>query len=211
MCLRGLLLVAGLVLSSWALTPEECEPLVTPRSLADPSMMYGRSNFLAGYNDNNVFRAILSETDSSLINISASPAGPQEAFMSQLNKMKRICIQSTVKTSFDGDTATVSHANITSTFHILPSSDKFLVMSLNATASNCKVMLKRMQIDSEDAEDEISLRALYLMGREATLSDSDLEDFKKQASCLGFSGEPHYIYKPENGFCTQEEAITVQF
>ncbi|KAF3833447.1 hypothetical protein F7725_024651 [Dissostichus mawsoni] len=168
MCLRGLLLVSGLFLSSWALTPEECQPLVTPLSLADPSMMYAKPNFLAGYNDNKVFRAILNETQSSWVEISASPLSPQE-------------------------------------FHILPSSDSILVMSINSTASNFKKLLEMMQIDIEDTVDEISFHALYLLGRETTLSDSDMEEFKKQASCLGFSGEPHYIYNPENGLLLVSE------
>ncbi|KAK1879109.1 Nectin-4 [Dissostichus eleginoides] len=262
MCLRGLLLVSGLFLSSWALTPEECQPLVTPRSLADPSMMYNKPNFLAGYNDNKVFRAILKGTQSSLVEISASPLSPQEVFMSHLNRMKGVCMHSTVNTTIDGDTATTSFqtkdvsdctaeysphgvagnqlsrgdtskapfkntrstlvvlfyvhvfpalANVTSKFHILPSSDSILVMSINSTASHFKKLLQMTQIDLEDAVDEISFHALYLLGRETTLSDSDMEEFKKQASCLGFSGEPHYIYNPENAFCTEEESIKMEF
>ncbi|KAF3850529.1 hypothetical protein F7725_012301 [Dissostichus mawsoni] len=169
MCLRGLLLVSGLFLSSWALTPEECKPLVTPFSLAPPwttlqvqkTKMHGRSYILAGYNDNDVFKAILKTLESSWMNVTDSPSG---VFMSQFNKL------------------------------------------VNSTVKHFDLVLKNLNIPSENRE-EISLRALYLMGREATLKDSDLEEFKKQASCLGFSGEPQYIYNPKNGFCTEEESI----
>ena len=35
--------------------------------------------------------------------------------------------------------------------------------------------------------------------RESTMKDSDLEHFKKQASCLGFTGEPDFHYDPKTG------------
>ncbi|KAK1892261.1 Saxitoxin and tetrodotoxin-binding protein 1 [Dissostichus eleginoides] len=207
MCLRGLLLVSGLFLSSWALTPEECQPLVTPFSLADPSMMYGRSYILAGYNDNDVFKAILKTLESSWMNVTDSPSG---VFMSQFNKLNGTCLLSreTVSVTFDGNTASVSFINMSTTMHILPGGDGLTVTSVNSTVKHFDLVLKNLNIPSENRE-EISLRALYLMGREATLKDSDLEEFKKQASCLGFSGEPQYIYNPKNGFCTEEESINL--
>ncbi len=35
--------------------------------------------------------------------------------------------------------------------------------------------------------------------RESTVKDSDLEHFKQQASCLGFSGEPEFHYDTKKG------------
>ena len=64
-------LVVGLLLSSSAVTPEECQPLVTPLSLADPSMMYDRMNFIMGYVDNNAYDAILKSTKRSWGKITA--------------------------------------------------------------------------------------------------------------------------------------------
>ncbi|KAK1878940.1 Saxitoxin and tetrodotoxin-binding protein 1 [Dissostichus eleginoides] len=205
MCLRGLLLVSGLFLSSWALTPEECQPLVTPLSLADPSMMCGRSYILAVYNDNDVFEAILKSLKSSWMNVTDSPSG---VFTSQLTKLNGTCLleRETVNFTFEENTASVSFNNMSMMMHILPGGDGLAVMSLNNTIKYSDLVFKKLNIPSENRED-ISVRALYLMGREATLKDSDLEEFKKQASCLGFSGEPQFIYNPENGFCTEEESI----
>ncbi|XP_039676291.1 uncharacterized protein LOC120571417 isoform X2 [Perca fluviatilis] len=86
-------LVAGLFLSCSALTSEECQPLVTPLSLVDPSMMYGRSNFLVGYVDRDIYRGILKTTESSWMNFTASPSA-NEVVMSQTNKIRQhhLCV-----------------------------------------------------------------------------------------------------------------------
>lgn len=38
-----------------------------------------------------------------------------------------------------------------------------------------------------------------LPGKESTMKDSDMEKFKQQASCFGFSKEPDFVYDPKNG------------
>ncbi|XP_037651774.1 uncharacterized protein LOC119503824 isoform X2 [Sebastes umbrosus] len=204
-------LVAGLFLSSSALTPEECQPLVTPLSLADPSMMYGRMNFIAGYTDNEVYNAMGKLTQSYWMNITASPSSPNEAISTQQNKMNGTCLASTMTVTIDGNTATFSIGNMTSVFHLLPSCDGCLLMSVNNTARNIDKMLQMMKFNVNVTGEEIHARGVYLMARESTLKDSDMEHFKKQASCLGFSREPDFLYDPKNVFCAEGEGIKMPF
>ncbi|GLD70144.1 uncharacterized protein AKAME5_002146400 [Lates japonicus] len=204
----GHFLFAALFLCSSALTPEECKPLVTPLSLADPSMMFGRTNFLVGYTDTELYNNMLKVTDSSWLNISASDT-PNKVIISQENKMGGKCLSSLVGVTIDGDTATTSYANVTSVFHLLPSCDGCLVFNINSRARNIEKFLSLMNMTS--TAEEITTHALYLLGPESTLKDSDLEHFKKQASCLGFSREPDFVYNPENGFCAEGEGIKMPF
>ncbi|XP_049457611.1 uncharacterized protein LOC125904315 isoform X1 [Epinephelus fuscoguttatus] len=208
------LLVVGLFLSTSALTPEECQPLVTPLSLADPSIMYGRTNFIVGYTDNEVFKGILKLTESCWLNITPS-SNVTEAFMSQENKINGTCWSSTFNITIDGNTASASLANFSSVIHVLPSCDGCLLMSLNSTARNLDKLLHKMNFNSNITGDKIHAQALYLMiffpARELALKDSDMEHFKQQASCLGFSGEPDYLYDPKNEFCAEGEGIKMTF
>ncbi|XP_004572307.2 uncharacterized protein LOC101478108 [Maylandia zebra] len=201
-------LFAALVLSSSALTPEECKPLVTPLSMEDPSVMYGRVNFLLGYTSHDVYKALLNLTDSSWVKISASPVRSGEVVMLQENRMNGTCMTSTTNVTFEGNTATVEMANSTSSFYLLPSCDGCLVFVINSTARNTKRLLKLLKIDI-DASDEFVAHSLYLLGKESTLKEPELEHFKQQATCLGFSGDPDFIYNPEKSFCAEGEGIKI--
>ncbi|XP_029282216.1 uncharacterized protein LOC115004660 [Cottoperca gobio] len=205
------LLVAGLFLGCSALTPEECQPLVAPLSLADASVISGRSNFLVGYTDNEVFASILNFTQSSWVNFTFPPSSPNKGVMSEWNKMKGHCVASTVNVTIDGNTLSASVANMSSVFHMLPTSDGCLVMSINTTARNLDKILNMMGFSDIVTPEEVNARSLYLMGRESSLKDSELEQFKKQASCLGFSGEPNFIYNSENAFCAEGEGVKLKF
>ncbi|XP_067360415.1 uncharacterized protein [Channa argus] len=209
LCLSSLFLVVGLFLSSSALTPEECRPLVTPLSLADPSMMFGRTNFIVGYSDHEIYKDILKVTDSSWLNITASPSSTNEIVMSQENRINGSCLASTSTVTLDGNTAKVTYANITSAFHLLPSCEGCVLLSINSTARDADKMLRLMNFIT--TEKEISAHALYLLARETTVKDLDLEQFKQQASCLGFSGEPDFHYDPNKDFCHEGDSTRIQF
>ncbi|XP_078032209.1 uncharacterized protein LOC117263489 isoform X1 [Epinephelus lanceolatus] len=238
------LLVVGLFLSTSALTPEECQPLVTPLSLADRSVMYGRTNLIAGYSDGEVFNNILKLTESCWINLSPSSSADRDV-MSEENKINGTCVSTTINVTIDSNTMTMSlntvtlcnrldlqvnpslilwikdflqdrpHltlflssvANLTSALQLLPSCDSCLLFNVNSTARNLKKLLDKMNFNSNVTEDEINFQALYLMSRESTLKDSDLEHFKQQASCLGFSREPDFLYDPKNEFCAEGEGV----
>ncbi|KAF1382104.1 hypothetical protein PFLUV_G00160980 [Perca fluviatilis] len=130
--------------------------------------------------------------------------------MFQQSKMKKTCVAASVKVTIDGNTATTSLANTTSMFHMLPSCDGCLLMSLNATVRDLDKLATLMKLNVDVSGEEVNIRSLYLLGREATLKDSDLERFKQQASCLGFSGEPDFLYDPKKGFCAEGEGLKLE-
>ncbi|KAK1893164.1 Saxitoxin and tetrodotoxin-binding protein 2 [Dissostichus eleginoides] len=209
MCLQGLLLVSGLFLSSWALTPEECQPLVTPLSLADPSMVRPPSGSFIHHSA--VFAAILKHMESSLWIISPSPSDPEGIVLVHEDKLNGVCMSTTANITIESDTASASVGNVfSSTFHLLPGCDGCLVLSMNTTARNMDNVVKLLKINITVTAEEVNLRCVYLLGREATLKDSDFDDFKKQASCLGFSGEPQFIYDSKNGFCAEGEGVKIE-
>ncbi|KAK2830939.1 hypothetical protein Q5P01_018870 [Channa striata] len=203
-----LFLVVGLFLSSSALTPEECRPLVTPLSLADPSMMFGRTNLIVGYTDHEVYKNILKATDSSFLNMTASPSSPNEIVVSEQSRMNGVCFASTSNITIDGNAAKSLYANISAVFHLLPSCDGCLVFSVNSTGRNIDQLLKLVNLTT--TEKEIRAYTVYLLARETTLKDSDLEHFKQQASCLGFSREPDYHYDPKKEFCREGESSRIK-
>ncbi|XP_072227244.1 uncharacterized protein [Leuresthes tenuis] len=205
------LLFVALFLRSSALTPEECQPLITPLSLADPSVMYGKVNFLAGVTDHDAYKAILKVTESSWVNITESPSSTTEAVMSEGSRINGTCMASGANVTIKDNIASATLTNMTWALHILPSCDGCIVFSLNSTAKNSKKMFELMNISIADDADEIHAHSLYLLGRQLTLKDSDLEHFKKQASCLGFSGELDFLFNPEKSFCKEGEGIKVPF
>ncbi|XP_069024964.1 uncharacterized protein [Embiotoca jacksoni] len=208
--LKSHFLLAALFVSSSALMAEECENLVTPTSPIDPSMISGRFNVLMAYTNVSIFKAILKITNSSWMNISASPLGPNDVVMYEMNEINGTCIASTVNMTIRGDTAESSFANITSVFQVLLSCNDCLLITANTTVNNPKKFLKALNLSTDDDDDDaesVSGPSLYLMARESTAVD--VEHFKRQASCLGFTREPDFIHQPEQSFCQKGEGITM--
>ncbi|XP_068461119.1 saxitoxin and tetrodotoxin-binding protein 1-like [Clinocottus analis] len=203
--LSTLFLAAGLFLSSSTPTPEECQPLITPLSLADPSIMFGRSNFLYGYTDSEFYSGYLKNIKSYWIDINRSPSNPETIVMTMDNKQNGSCISLKTNLNFEGNTIKTSFSNFTATFHMYPTCEDCLLYSFNRTVKNLDKMYKKMEFNIESTAEEFSYRAFYLMGRGSTVKDSDLEHFRKQASCLGFDREPDFIYDPKNEFCAEGE------
>ncbi|XP_060945967.1 saxitoxin and tetrodotoxin-binding protein 2-like [Limanda limanda] len=200
-------LVVGLLVCSAAPTPEECSQLVSPLSDMG-SKMLGSWNFLTGYTESELFKDILKITQSSRMNITKSSNDGVE--FSEYNKMKGQCISSVANAKIDGDTGTVSKMNVTSVFQLLSSSDDCLVFNINSTIGNLDQMMSFMNVSFSGAEGT-TIHSLYLMGRESTVKDSDMERFKHLATCLGFSGEPDFHHDLKNGFCTEGESIKLPF
>ncbi|XP_034409035.1 uncharacterized protein LOC117746012 [Cyclopterus lumpus] len=197
-------LVAGLFLSSWALTPEECRPLITPLSLK-PSMMLGRSNFLFGYTDNEFYNEYLKHMESYWIDINHSPSSPKTIVMTTGNKLNGTCLSIRTNLNFEDNTISTSYSNFSASFHMLPTCDGCLLYSFNRTATNLDKMLEKMELNINATAEETHYRGIHLMARGTTVKDSDLEHFRKQASCLGFNREPDFIYDPKNDFCSECE------
>uniref|UniRef100_A0A3B4T9B3 Uncharacterized LOC111223332 n=1 Tax=Seriola dumerili TaxID=41447 RepID=A0A3B4T9B3_SERDU len=194
----SLTLVAGLFLCSTALPLEECQTLVTPSSLADPSTMYGRLNVLVGYTDHEAFNGILKVTDSSWLKISPT-SSPNKIVMSEDNK---ICFCLNLHCFHFPAAYLPSIANITSVFHLVPSCDGCVVFSINTTASNLDHFFKLLNMTKKitDSESKTFINFVFLPpGKESTVKDSDMEHFKKQASCFGFDREPDFVYDTKKG------------
>uniref|UniRef100_A0A8C2Z6P8 Uncharacterized protein n=1 Tax=Cyclopterus lumpus TaxID=8103 RepID=A0A8C2Z6P8_CYCLU len=171
------LLVAGLFLSSGALTPEECRPLITPLSLK-PSMMLGRSNFLFGYTDNDFYNEYLKHMESYWIDINHSPSSPKTIVMNTGNKLNGSCLFSVEMINIQFLSLV---SNYSGSFHIF-----------NRTATNLDKMLEKMELNINHSSYVVVLSP----ARGTTVKDSDLEHFRKQASCLGFNREPDLFTTP---------------
>ncbi|XP_047460708.1 uncharacterized protein LOC125019774 [Mugil cephalus] len=207
--LRAHFMVALLFLRCSALTPEECQPLVKPTSL--DSMIHEKLYFLMAYAEQDTYKNILKVTDSSWVKITASPSAPRQVVMSQENRINGSCFASSVNVSIESDSATVSLANITTYFQVLPSCEGCVVFSGNSTLKNHKKILDFMKISSVSDNKEFSSGFLYFLAKEPTVKASDLEHFKQQADCLGFSGEPDFYYNQEKSFCQEGEGVRLPF
>ncbi|XP_041665662.1 uncharacterized protein LOC121524370 [Cheilinus undulatus] len=209
----SLLLVMGLFMGSSALTAEECEPLVKALPLTDLSVMHGRMNLVMGYINNKVMAAILKTTESFWLNLTEGPSGPSEHVVHQKNKMNGTCVSTTVRVTVEDGAAKMQMGNLSIVSHVLPSSEETTVFSFNYTATNFNMVLQALNLSSlvnEEMEGVIHAHAVYLFAKESTVKDSDMGQFKEQASCLGFTGEPNFLYNPENSFCVDGEGITVK-
>ncbi|RVE67162.1 hypothetical protein OJAV_G00114350 [Oryzias javanicus] len=206
------LLFAGISLNVFAATPEECQPLVTPVSLADPSVILGKAYLLVGYTDYDTFKVVLKATESSWLNITESPSNvTSEVFMSQENRINGTCSGSTVRMTLEGNQARVAFTEMEAAMSVLPSCDGCFVFHINYTASDVKKLLEPINVSHKDVANEARGRSLYLLGRQLTLSPSDLEHFRKQASCLGFPEEPDFLFNPEKSFCQEGEGTRIHY
>uniref|UniRef100_A0A3Q1GT09 Lipocalin/cytosolic fatty-acid binding domain-containing protein n=1 Tax=Acanthochromis polyacanthus TaxID=80966 RepID=A0A3Q1GT09_9TELE len=169
--------------------------------------MNGTVYLLFGYADQEDFRAIMKLTDSYWANVTTT--SHNEVIISQRDKLNGTCIASRMKMTFEGDTARASLPNMTSDHYFLPTCDGCLLALVNSSAKNLRKLLQDMGINHTSDTEQVTGRALYLMANEKNVKDTDLEHFKKQAHCLGFSGEPDFKHDPEKSFCQEGEGIVV--
>ncbi|XP_030266417.1 uncharacterized protein LOC115577661 [Sparus aurata] len=201
-------LFVGLVLSVSALTPEECKPLITPLSLTERSTLHKTVNFIMGFTDSDAYNHILKFTESSWMRLSPSASGDHELSVHQENRINGSCFGSMVNTTIEGNTLSSSVGNISSTFQLLPSCDGCLLFNVHSHARDLNKFLRLVNLTA-DFPEEIRTHAVYLMAEKTTLTDADVEHFKKQASCLGFNREPDFSYDPKHELCKEGEGHTV--
>ncbi|KAG7501378.1 proteasome subunit beta type-4 [Solea senegalensis] len=147
------------------------------------------------------------KTESSWLNITSSTSDTNMLEMFEENNINGKCFSAQNNLTIDGNTVTAHYANITTLFHVLPSSDSVVAFSANSTITgDIDVLLNFFNITTTTKQEEGAIHSLYLMGRETTAAnDSDLEHFKKQAKCLGFDHEPVFIYDSNKGFCAKDK------
>ncbi|KAM6990639.1 uncharacterized protein LKV04_010059 [Tautogolabrus adspersus] len=191
----SLFLVAGLFLSTSAQSVEECRPLVTPLPTFQPS--YGRWIFIMGWITSEPHRVLFRTTKSQWIDfIQTSP--DHKEFVQDIGIMHpTYCKYGSHPVTIHSNTAATDKSNFTCTYHSLPTCEGCLLYHVNSRTNNQLIHI--MDIDNPKTIAEVkSYRAFYLMAKESTIKDSDLEHAKKQARCLGFTGEPDFIYNPED-------------
>ncbi|XP_071386515.1 toll-like receptor 13 [Centroberyx affinis] len=183
-------LIAGLYLSSSAPTPEDCQRLVTPLPLENLTKIHGRWNFIEGFTDHEIFDSILKTLDSHWCRITPSPSSNNTLTLFEENMMNGKCHNSVHNMTVIGDTMVFTHYNNKSTAHMLQACADCLVLSYNSTVGDM----------------DVSIRSHNILGRSSALEESDLETFRQQAECLGFSQPPNFHYDPKKDFCPDDEA-----
>ncbi|KAM3596554.1 uncharacterized protein V6R79_016521 [Siganus canaliculatus] len=203
-----LVLVQG-TLSVLVLEPEQCDVLLKPKSMRE-HIQLKRSHFIAGYVEGEAFNDFLKWTQSSWMRVSSG--GNEEVFLYQSNRINGTCFDSNVTISvIDDVTARMSVGNVNSSFHLLSTCEDCAVLSATTIVRNLDQIYRKFNLSTAATEDEVSIKALYLMARNTSVSDSDLQHFQDQASCLGFSGKPHYVHEQHHTFCEEDEAVRVHF
>ncbi|XP_019724289.1 uncharacterized protein LOC109515129 [Hippocampus comes] len=170
--------------------------------------LLGQRTFISGYTDNKVFDAMLKISDSSRITINAAAHNDKDLLFYEEMMMNGTCFGTKMNISIDGNVASAKMQNISSVFHWLPTCDGCQLFSINSTARDLKTFLELFGIHlGEAVNDQINARCLYLLAPGNTVKDSDLEHFKKQAHCLGFSGEPNFMIDPKKDFCDGHKVV----
>lgn len=154
-----------------------------------------------GYTDNEIFDAMLRSTQSNWVMFSQSPTSPNQFVEDVGIKLPGYCKYASAVVTIVGNSAISQKSNFTCTFHSLPTCKDCLLYNVNSVNNNNLYYMKN--ISNPTTKEELKgYRALYLMARKTKISDPDMEHFKKQAKCLGFTGEPDFHYDPKHEFCT---------
>ncbi|XP_076610236.1 uncharacterized protein LOC143335023 [Chaetodon auriga] len=163
--------------------------------------IYGRLNLIMAYTESREYQVIVQALESCWMNISSTDT-TDKVDIRQESKINGTCLSVPMRMTVEGDSLSFSFGNnITNVFRVLPSCEGCVVFSITAIATNFGDFLSALNFDRTDTRENFTTRVLYLMAREDTVKDSDLEDFKKLASCLGFSGEPDFVHDTKKGFC----------
>ncbi|XP_060915740.1 uncharacterized protein LOC132991125 [Labrus mixtus] len=198
----SLFLVAGLFLSSSALSVEECRPLVMPLPTFEPS--YGRWIFIMGWITGDPHRVLFKTTQSQWIDFIKTSPNDKEFVQDIGIRHPTYCKYGSHPITIHSNTALTDKSNFTCTYHSLPTCEECLLYFVDSRTNNQLIHIMNITEPKNIAEVE-SYQALYLMAKESTVKHSDLEHAKKQARCLGFTGEPDFIYNPENSLCNKDD------
>ncbi|XP_061787375.1 uncharacterized protein [Nerophis lumbriciformis] len=193
---------------SSAATDDECSPLTTPLSLDDRHKLVGTRTFISGYTDHDVYNGFLETTQSTQMTFNESTLNDKDMFLYEEVKMNGTCYGTKLNISIDHNLASATMGNISSTIHLLPTCEGCQVLSINSTARDMKTFMESFHIYiPNNTNDEMKVRALYLFASGDSVKDSDLEHFKKQAQCLGFSGEANFLFDPKEGSCAGSKIV----
>ncbi|XP_061673223.1 uncharacterized protein LOC133499331 [Syngnathoides biaculeatus] len=187
-----LLVVALAVASLCGAAEPDCEELVKPLQVDTHSPIFGKWVLHVGTWDDPGLRNDLVAANSSWIELSSSSkSGTVSLYWAdRLNDNK--CLQGSADVTVSGMT---SHFTFTINNHTSYHDGKYY-----ATCPDCLL--------SEDTtllpDGKSKGRYLFLFTRSGKLEPSELETFKKQATCLGFLQEYHFL---DSDLCPDDRKI----
>ncbi|TKS89229.1 hypothetical protein D9C73_022340 [Collichthys lucidus] len=167
--------------------------MVSPSDSCLGPWLQGRLNLMMGYSDAEAVNTILKSTDSYWMKMTPSASDKNQLTVHEENKISQIFFDSS------------SVGTISKAFHVLPSCDGCVVFKSNITGRNVGKLFRQSNVSMDLTDEELTTHATFLLARETSVKDSDLEQFKQQASCLGFTGEPNFSYDPKHDFCAEGE------
>ncbi|XP_060915717.1 uncharacterized protein LOC132991113 isoform X2 [Labrus mixtus] len=200
--IRLLFLVVGFFMSSSAQSVEECRPLVTPLPTFEPS--YGKWIFIMGWIDSEPFKVLFRSAKSQWINFRETPGQPKELVEDIGIRHPTYCKYGSSPVTLHMNTAVTDKTNFSCTYHSLPTCEGCLLYTVHSRNNNN--LLPIMNITNPTTIHEVKgYRAFYLMAKENHVKHYDMMHTMKQARCLGFTGEPDFIYNPENSLCSNDD------
>ncbi|XP_065804362.1 uncharacterized protein [Labrus bergylta] len=200
----SLFLVAGLFLSSSAQTVEECRPLITPLPTFEPS--YGRWIFIMGWITSEPHRELFKTTKSQWIDFIQTSRDHKQFVQDIGIRHTTYCKYGSHPVTVHSNLAATDKSSFTCTYHSLPTCEGCLLYTVDSRTNNNLIHIMNITEPQTIAEVE-SYRAFYLMAKENHVKHHELVHAMKQARCLGFTGEPDFIYDPEDTLCEKGKDV----
>ncbi|XP_037396301.1 saxitoxin and tetrodotoxin-binding protein 2-like [Pygocentrus nattereri] len=164
-----------------------CKDLTKPLVLEDDySSMMGKWIFTEGIANHPLFTNILLTVNSSWVEFAPSSL-KDTVILSQGNMLNGKCEFTTINATVKNNTFFATEKEITSEGDFLPS------------CSGCLTMHFTSQINST------TINTLYLFTKAPKAPKSDMDQYWKQAECLGFKKEPQFSYDGVKEFCQEEK------
>ncbi|KAK2837370.1 hypothetical protein Q5P01_014582 [Channa striata] len=175
------LVVALLALTSLGAASEpDCKELVKPLVLDSHSPIYGKWVLHVGAWDQPGLKNDLVSVNSSWVELSASPdSGVITIYWA--DRLKNKCLQGIANATISG---MASHTTYNINGHTSYHDGKYYETCADCLLSEDTTLLP---------DGKSKGRYLFLFTRTGTLDPSELETFKKQAECLSFPAEFHFV------------------
>jgi len=172
--------LALLALSSLAAADSDCEDLT--KTLEDRSQLSGKWIYHVGTTSTEEGLKELKSVTSSWLELTPI-AGSEDLTLHFADKIGDKCVEGSVNSTY-----TANGTVVTFTFNI--TSQEHTGMNLK-TCPDCMVWSDEAVSTSTTGEIK-KTKNLYLFTKSGKLDEAHLEEFKKQAECLGFPDEFHY-------------------
>ncbi|XP_063046719.1 saxitoxin and tetrodotoxin-binding protein 1-like [Engraulis encrasicolus] len=186
------LTTATAILALLALTgaDPDCESLIKPLDMKEPPVT-GNWRFLTGFADHELFANLLKTLNNSYLTM--TPTEQSDTFLMHVGNMKKgKCEFATIKATLKDN-----RLHMEEKFQGEP----MVIVIENLPSSNPDYVVSKFKYEIGG----LTITTLYLFGRSATISDTMLQAFQKQAECMGFSGPPHFTYDGVTELCDHDQ------